>query len=50
MNRTVNQNTCNHDAKVKMAGYNNRSECTRCHKFIINTLVHSQSSGQKPCI
>ena len=30
----VTQNTCIHDAKVKMAGYKNMYECTRCHKFV----------------
>ena len=38
MARTVTQNTCPHDAKVKMAGYNDRFECTRYHKFIIDTV------------
>ena len=28
------QDTCSHDAKVKMAGFKNMYECTRCHKFI----------------
>ncbi len=31
---TVTQDTCPHDAKVKMAGYSGMYECTRCHKFI----------------
>jgi len=31
---TVTQDTCPHDAKVKMAGYTGMYECTRCHKFI----------------
>ncbi|WP_420544690.1 hypothetical protein [Nitrosopumilus sp.] len=30
----VNRDTCPHNAKVKMAGYKNMYECTRCHKFI----------------
>lgn len=30
----VTQDNCSHDAKVKMAGYQNLFECTRCHKFI----------------
>lgn len=34
---TVTQDTCPHDAKVKMAGFKDRYECTRCHKFIIDT-------------
>jgi hypothetical protein len=28
------QETCLHDAKVKMAGYKDMYECTQCHKFI----------------
>jgi len=32
--RTITQDTCPHDAKVKMAGYDSMYECTRCHKFI----------------
>ncbi|EGG42847.1 Hypothetical protein Nlim_0272 [Candidatus Nitrosarchaeum limnium SFB1] len=31
---TMTQDTCPHDAKVKMAGYSELYECTRCHKFI----------------
>ena len=30
----ITQETCGHDAKVKMAGFKNRYECTRCHKII----------------
>ncbi|MCV0412315.1 hypothetical protein [Nitrosarchaeum sp.] len=30
----ITQDTCPHDAKVKMAGYSGMYECTRCHKFI----------------
>ena len=30
----VTQDTCIHDAKVKMPGYDGMYECTRCHKFI----------------
>lgn len=30
----MTQDTCPHDAKVKMAGYAGMYECTRCHKFI----------------
>ena len=32
--RTVTQDTCPHDAKVKMAGFKDRYECTRCQKII----------------
>lgn len=32
--RTITQQTCLHDAKLKMAGFKNRYECTRCHKII----------------
>ena len=31
---TISQDSCPHDAKVKMAGYSRLYECTRCHKFI----------------
>ncbi|MFB5615029.1 MAG: hypothetical protein ACE5RI_08035 [Candidatus Nitrosomaritimum yanchengensis] len=33
--RTATQKTCPHGAKVKMAGYQNRYECTRCNKIMI---------------
>jgi len=33
-NKTITQDTCPHDAKVKLAGYSGIYECTRCHKFI----------------
>ena len=33
--RTITQDTCIHDAKVKMPGHSDRYECTRCHKFIV---------------
>ena len=32
--RTVTQKTCPHDAKLKMPGYTDRYECTRCQKII----------------
>ena len=32
--RIVTQDACSHDAKVKMAGYKDMYECTRCHRFI----------------
>ena len=32
--RTVTQDTCPHDAKVKMADFEDRYECTRCQKII----------------
>ena len=32
--RTVTQDTCPHDAKVRMAGFKDRYECTRCNKII----------------
>ena len=31
---TITKDTCMHDAKVKMPGYDGMYECTRCHKFI----------------
>ena len=30
----VTRDTCLHTAKVKMAGFKDMYECTRCHKFI----------------
>lgn len=30
----VTQETCTHNAKVKMAGFKDMHECTNCHKFI----------------
>ncbi|MDH3780072.1 MAG: hypothetical protein OES15_04350 [Nitrosopumilus sp.] len=30
----ITQDTCIHDAKVKMGGYKDMYECTRCHKLI----------------
>ena len=33
-NVVITQDTCQHDARVKMPGYNDLYECTRCHKFI----------------
>lgn len=38
----VTQDTCPHDAKVKMPGYRDMYECTRCHKFI-----HAVTSNKK---
>lgn len=32
--RTVTQNNCPHDAKVKMPGFTDRYECTRCQKIL----------------
>ncbi len=32
--KTITQDTCPHDSKVKMPGLKDRYECTRCHKFI----------------
>lgn len=37
--RTVTQDTCPHDAKVKMAGFEDRYECTRCQKIIKSHLT-----------
>ena len=34
--RTVTQENCPHDSTVKMAGFTNRLECTRCQKIIIS--------------
>ncbi|MDH3618133.1 MAG: hypothetical protein OES14_04970 [Nitrosopumilus sp.] len=47
--QTINQDTCIHDAKVKMAGYKDRYECTRCHKFLIfDTLSESNKISNYP--
>lgn len=32
----ADQKTCTHDAKVRLAGFKDRYECTRCHKFIVH--------------
>ena len=50
-NRTIAQETCLHDAKLKMAGFKNRLECTRCHKIIPLEPVEekkSQDNSSKP--
>ena len=41
--RTVTQDTCPHDAKVKMAGFKDRYECTRCHKIIPYALLEKKA-------
>ncbi|WP_420544593.1 hypothetical protein [Nitrosopumilus sp.] len=33
--RTVSQDTCTHDAKLKMPGFKDRYECTRCQKILV---------------
>ncbi len=38
MSYLLDQSNCLHDAKVKMAGFKDRYECTRCHKFIIDNI------------
>jgi hypothetical protein len=32
--RTTDQEHCPHDAKLRMAGFKDRYECTRCQKII----------------
>lgn len=32
--KMATQDTCSHEAKVKMAGHEGLYECIRCHKFI----------------
>lgn len=32
--RTVTQDNCPHDAKVKMAGFKDKYECARCQKIL----------------
>lgn len=34
----IDQKICIHDAKVRMAGFTDRYECTRCHKFIVDAI------------
>jgi len=41
----VTQNACSHDAKVKMPGYNDMYECTRCHKFIHAVTPNKKEHG-----
>lgn len=36
----IDQNNCVHDAKVKMPGFKDMYECTRCHKFIVDNKNH----------
>lgn len=37
----IDQSNCLHDAKVKMAGFKDRYECTRCHKFIVENIENT---------
>lgn len=32
--RTIKQENCKHEAKLKMAGFKDRFECVRCQKII----------------
>lgn len=45
--RTVTQNTCSHNAKVKMAGYKDTYECTTCHKFIHSEISKDEKNTAK---
>ena len=40
----ITQDTCPHDAKVKMPGYDGMYECTRCHKFIHTVPLKTKES------
>ncbi len=44
--RAVTQDTCPHDAKVKMAGFKDRYECTRCQKIIQYVPSDKKSDGK----
>lgn len=41
------QETCPHDAKVKMPGYDNMYECTRCHKFIHTVTTSKEKEPRR---
>jgi len=43
----VTQDTCSHDAKVKMPGYKDMYECTRCHKFIHAVTLNEKEHRTK---
>ena len=45
--RTVTQQTCPHDAKVKMAGFKDRYECTRCQKIIQYVPSNKKNNDDK---
>jgi ribosomal protein S27AE len=45
--RTVTQDTCPHDAKVKMAGFKDRYECTRCQKIIPYVPSNEKNNDDK---
>jgi len=45
--RTVTQDTCPHDAKVKMAGFKDRYECTRCQKIISYVPLNKKSNDDE---
>ncbi|MFB5620062.1 MAG: hypothetical protein ACE5RC_02875 [Nitrosopumilus sp.] len=44
-NHLVTQDTCSHNAKVKMSGYKDMYECTRCHKFITISMPKEIDHG-----
>lgn len=41
----ITQDTCTHNAKVKMALLKNMYECTNCHKFI--PIVESKETDHR---
>ena len=44
---TITQETCLHDAKVKMPGYDGMYECTRCHKFIRPIITPKEKESSR---
>ena len=43
--RTVTRDNCPHDAKVKMAGFKDKYECTRCQKIL--SVIQSDKEENK---
>lgn len=44
----ITQDTCIHDAKVKMGGYDDLHECTRCHRIIHASTSKENVDGTAP--
>ncbi len=44
---TITQDTCIHDAKVRMGGYNDMYECTRYHKFIHAVITPKEKENRE---
>lgn len=45
--RTVTQDNCPHDAKVKMAGFKDKYECTRCQKILSVIQLDKEENKDK---